>query len=86
LLAKEMVPDAVPVAFGVKLTLNVLLVPDAIANGNVSPVIVYSLLVELADDTVTLAPVALKVADLVVLRPTTVLPKLNDVGFTASCP
>ena len=86
LLTNDKVAEAVPVALGVKLTLNVLLVPDAIVNGNVSPLTVYSLLEEVADDTVTLAPVALKVADLVALTPTTISPKLKAAGFAASCP
>jgi hypothetical protein len=86
LLTNVKVADAVPVALGVKFTSNVLLVPDAIVNGNVRPLKEYSLLEEAADDTVTLAPVALKVAVLVALRPTTVLAKLKAVGFAARCP
>ena len=86
LLTNDKVADAVPVAFGVKVTSNVLLTPDAIVNGTVSPLKLNSLLEDVADVTVTLAPVALNVADLMALKPSTVLPKLKAVGFAVSWP
>ena len=86
LLANEAVPDAAPVACGVKVTVNCRLLPAAIVVGNEMPLSVNSELLRFAEDTVTLVPVALSVAVRGLLAPTATLPKPKLVGFTASCP
>jgi len=40
----------------------------------------------MAEETVTLDPVALRVAVRALFDPTVTVPKVNDVGFTANCP
>ena len=86
LLPNDSVAVAVPTAFGLKFKLKVTLVPAAIVSGNVNPLVVNSELDEVAEETATLAPVALRVNDLLELTPTTVFPKLIDVWLAASCP
>lgn len=50
------------------------------------PLTVNSVLLKLALLTVTLEPVAVRVAVCVALWPTTMLPKLIEPGLTESCP
>lgn len=54
--------------------------------GNAIPDKVNSESVEDAEETVTLAPLAVSEADCVPLVPTTTLPKLRDVGLALNCP
>jgi hypothetical protein len=86
LLAKETVPEAAPVAWGVNARVNCTLLPAAIVTGKDSPLRVNSELLTLADVTVTLAPVALSVAGRFALVVTTTLPKAKFAGVTANCP
>jgi len=86
LLAKETLAEAVPLACGVKLTVTGALLPAAIVNGNETPLRVNSELFDEAEDTVTLEPVALKVAGMFAVCPTTTLPKFRVAGLTPNCP
>jgi len=86
LLTKESVPEAVPVACGVNVTVNCALLPAGIVTGKDSPLRVNSALLMLADVTVTLAPVALSVAGRFALVPTTTLPNAKLAGVVANCP
>ena len=61
LLAKEMFAEAVPLICGAKVTANGTFCPAAKVRGRVIPLSVNSALLELAEDTVTLEPVALSV-------------------------
>ena len=60
--------------------------PAAMVTGSEIPLSANSVLLKLADDTVTLAPVAVRVPLLAKLVPTVALPKLRLVGARASCP
>lgn len=84
LLAKETLSDAVPLACGLNTRLNVALWPDVTVNGNETPPRVNSEVPKLADETVTLAPVALNVALMVLLWPTMTLPKFSVEGETVN--
>ena len=86
LLVKESVPAAVPEAWGAKATVMGMLCPAAMVSGKVAPLRENSELLTLAEDTVTLAPVALSVPAREVLVPTVTLPKFAEVGETASWP
>jgi hypothetical protein len=55
----EIFADAVPLAVGAKVTVNGRLWPAGIVVGNVTPLTVKAELLELADDSVTLPPLAL---------------------------
>jgi len=69
-LENERDPDTVPLLCGVKATPNDMLCPAAIVTGNDAPVKAnWELLLE-AEDTVTLAPVALTVIGRVSVVPT----------------
>src|SRR5271165_2674981 len=68
------------------MTVNGTLVPDAIVTGRESPLNTKALLFEDAADTVTAAPLAVKLPDAVPLVPTTTFPTAIVVGETASCP
>ena len=85
-LAKEMVPDAAPLACGVNVTLNATLLPAAMVAGNEIPLRPNSVLLRVADVTVTLAPAALRVAGVVEVAPTATFPKLRVAGLTLSWP
>jgi hypothetical protein len=85
LLAKEMFCDAAPLDFGAKLNEKAALCPEARVSGNERPLIENGALMEGAEEMVTLAPDALKVAVFVALLPTATLPKLIDVGEIESC-
>jgi len=86
LLAKVRLADVVPEACGAKVTVNGAEVPAAMVIGSEIPPSANSGLVTLADDTVTLAPVAVSVPLLAKLVPTVTLPKPRLVGPRASCP
>jgi len=86
LLAKDRLADVVPEACGVKVTVNGAELPAAIVIGSEIPPSENSGLVTLADDTATLAPVAVSVPLLAKLVPTVTLPKPRLVGLRASCP
>jgi hypothetical protein len=86
LLVKVKVPLAVPVAVGLKVTVNGTLWPAAIVAGRDNPLMVNTALFEVAAVTVTLAPLAVRVPDAVPLVPTTTSPRASVVGETLSCP
>ncbi len=86
LLAKVRLADVVPEACGAKVTVNGAELPAAMVTGSEIPLSANSVLLKLADDTVTLAPVAVSVPLLAKLVPTVTLPKLRLVGARASCP
>ena len=75
-----------PEACGVNVTVNGVELPAAMVTGSEIPLSANSGLFKLADDTVTLAPVAVSVPLFPKLAPTVTLPKLRLVGVTASCP
>jgi len=61
LLVNDSDPETVPLAFGAKDTLYDLLCPAAIVNGKEAPFRTNWELLLASEDTVTLAPLALKV-------------------------
>ena len=63
LLENDRVPDAAPLLCGVKATLTVMLCPAGIVNGNDIPCSANSELLLVAEETVTLLPLALSVVD-----------------------
>lgn len=66
--------------------MNDALLPAVMVLGSVSPLMVNSEVLMVADDTVTLDPVAFRVAVSALLAPTVTVPKLSEVGFTVNCP
>lgn len=86
MLVKESVPLADPAAVGLKVTVKGTLCPAGTVIGNDKPLTVNEGLLTLLLLIVTLAPEAVRVPDEVPLLPTVTLPKLSDVGLTASCP
>ena len=54
-LTKERLPEAAPVVFGVKATVNDTLCPPATVSGNESPLKANSGLLKVAEETVMLA-------------------------------
>jgi hypothetical protein len=82
LLMKETLPVLLPLACGVKVKLSDMLWPAISVSGSGSdnPLTVYSELLEVAEEMVTLEPVAVRVAAKLVLLPTTTLPKSKLVG------
>jgi len=83
-LKKEMLAVSVPLAWGVKVKANDAVWPAASVNGNDTPLRVNSELLDVAEETVTLEPVALRVPVKLVLAPTTMLPKSKVVGVTTN--
>jgi hypothetical protein len=75
-----------PAAEGLNVTVNGTLVPAAIVTGSDNPLTLNCELLEFAAVTVTLAPVALRLPEAVVLVPATALPSPSVPGLTASCP
>jgi len=61
LLANEMFAEAVPLICGVNLTVNGTLWPAAMLRGKAIPLKANSELLEVAEETVTLEPLALSV-------------------------
>jgi len=86
LLLKEMLPEAVPLLCGVNVTLTGALCPAASASGNETPLKLNSGLLVLADETVTLDPLALSVAVKLLFWPTVMLPKSNAAGDNSNWP
>ncbi len=86
LLAKVMLSEAAPLTWGVNVTVKGTLWPAARFKGSGSPLSVNSKLCRLAELTVTLVPVALRVAVKLALLPTTTLPKFKVAGLTPNCP
>ena len=84
MLKKEMLAVSVPLAWGVKVKANDAVWPAASVNGNDTPLSVNSELLEVAEETVTLEPVALRVPVKLVLVPPTMLPKSKVVGVTTN--
>ena len=85
-LVNEIVPDAPPLACGVKFTLNGTLFPAATVIGNEIPLRLNSALLRVADFTVTLVPFALRVAGVDSVAPTTTFPKFKVAGVTLNWP
>ena len=86
LLLKEIVPEAVPLLCGVNVTLAGALCPAASASGNETPLKLNSGLLVLADETVTLEPLALSVAVKLLFWPTVMLPKSSVAGDNSNWP
>jgi len=84
LLIKEMLAVSKPLACGLNVNLKDALWPAASVTGNDNPLSVNSELLEVAEETVTLEPVALRVPVKLVLVPTTILPKSKVVGVTTN--
>jgi hypothetical protein len=86
LLAKETVVEAAPLDCGANVTVKVALCPAARVTGNESPLIENSELPTSAEETTTLAPVAVSVPVWDPLFPTVTLPRAMVDGLTLSCP
>jgi len=77
---------AAPAAFGVNVTVKDADWPAAMVFGKVIPERTNSLLLLVPDDTVTEAPVAVRLPGSAELAPTTTLPKFSVPGLTAKVP
>lgn len=86
LLVREMLPDAVPLVCGAKVKVNDALWLAAIVAGRDNPPRLNSGLVEVAEETVTLDPVAVRVAVSVLLVPRVTLPKSKAVALEVNWP
>ena len=86
LVTKDAVAEAPPLACGVNVMVNDALCPAGMVRGSAGPVRVNSGLLTDAEDTVTLARLALNVAVMFLLAPTTTLPKPKLAGLTANWP
>jgi hypothetical protein len=73
-LENDREPDSLPLLFGVKPTWTDRLCPDAMVTGSVVPVKANCELLLVAEETVTLPPVAVKVMAKVSVVPTATLP------------
>jgi hypothetical protein len=81
-LVKVRVAFSDPADWGLKVIVNDLLCPAAIVTGKDSPLKVKRALLLVAEVTVTLAPVALRVPEAVPLLPTFTFPILIVPGLT----
>jgi len=61
LLENEMLPEVAPLAWGANVSVNVALRPAAMVAGSDNPLSANSPLLEVAEETVTLAPLAVSV-------------------------
>jgi hypothetical protein len=86
LLANVTFPEALPLAWGEKVTVKVALWPATSVVGRESPDRTNSVLLEVADEIVTLAPVAVRVLVRFLVAPTVTFPKLRLDGFTLNWP
>lgn len=86
LLASEILPDAAPLLWGVKVSETGALCPAARVLGRDNPTRRNSELVEVADVMVTLEPVAVSVAVKVLLVPTVTPPKSNTPALDVNRP
>jgi len=78
--------DALPLAWGLKFTVNVALCPAARVVGSVKPAIVNSELFDDTEEIVTLEPVAVSVPVSPFVLPTVTDPKLKLAGLMPSWP
>jgi hypothetical protein len=85
-LAKEIFPVAAPLVWGTNTTSNVELFPAGMVKGNDTPLKLNSELFKVADFTVTLVPLALRVTGVLLLFPTVTLPKFKVAGLKLSAP
>jgi hypothetical protein len=83
---KVSVAVAAPVVCGLKVTENEVLWPPGMVTGRDIPATLNSELLELTAETVTLAPLAVRLPDADPLAPTITLPMLKVTGLTLSCP
>jgi hypothetical protein len=86
LLVNVRLPVAVPLACGANVTVNAADCPAVIVAGSVIPESTNSLLLALAEEIVTEAPLALNVPLSAALDPTVTLPKFNVAGDSDNCP
>jgi hypothetical protein len=86
LLTNDSLSEAVPLAWGVKVTVTCALCPAAILSGKDIPLRANSEVPVLAEEMVTLEPLALRVAVMLLLCPTTTLPKLSVAGLMVNWP
>ena len=86
LLVKESEAEAAPLDCGVKVTVKVEDWPAGMVTGREIPERVNSLLLLLAELTVTDAPLAVRLPPRAELDPTFTLPKASVVGETARVP
>jgi len=78
--------EAAPAEVGAKVTVNGRDCPDAIVTGKVRPPSVKTELLEVADDSTTLPPLALRLPLWLEVVSTFTLPKLIEVGVTLRLP
>ena len=86
LLMNDAVPDAAPLDAGANVMVKVLLCPALIVAGSSNPLMVNSEEFTLADETVTAAPLALKVPVSGLVDPTVTDPKARGDGVTLNVP
>ena len=86
MLAREMIPDAVPPARGVKVKVSDTLCPTAMVFGNDIPPRMNSGLLEVAEVRIALDPLEVRVAVRVLLVPTVTLPKFKAGALEVSWP
>jgi hypothetical protein len=84
LLVMERTAVAVPEVCGANVRVNGTLCPAAIVSGKEIPVSENSTSLTLADETITLAPLALRLLARLALAPTVTLPKSNATGVRAT--
>src|SRR5437667_3306668 len=86
LVKKEILAEAVAAAVGAKVTVKGTICPAAIVTGKASPLSVNWELLELADERVTLPPLAVRLPFWGLVVPTVTVPKLIETGVSASVP
>src|SRR5262245_1868063 len=86
LLVKVMLPEEAPLARGANVTVKAALCPAAMVAGSDRPPRVNSALLEVAAETVTLAPLAVRVPALFCVEPTVTFPNEKVPGEIASWP
>ena len=86
LVPNETLAVAAPLDCGLNVRVNDAVPPEAMVTGKGGPINPNSPLLIAAVLTVTLPPVALRVADKLLLEPTATLPKPKEVGLTLSVP
>ena len=84
--ANVMVPDAAPLAVGLNVSVKETLWPAARVNGREIPFMPNSGLVVATEETVTPAPLAVRVPVSLFVVPTVTLPKFALAGVTVSWP
>jgi hypothetical protein len=86
LLVNEIVVEAAPLLCGENVTVKFALWPADRVKGNDKPLMANSELPTLSPETVTLAPLAIRLAVCVPLVPTVTLPTPIVLGLTLNCP